>query len=276
MKVIKNTFVKGAFGLANVKVDETKKKVIVSFINGEHEGETYRLEYDDVPDVAINNGKFHCVMTGDGKKLLSYRPNSGAFKAKFVEFSRNDKGEIITGTKTNKFDTTYEYFLCSIEITDGKYQGMIVPYFLRSFFVNDGEGNLGVKGNTDKSPAAARLMEFLDMMGVIDMTIPWKEPLVELLKILEKKIQKKGHGVTILVKDGNIENMAAEEDEEEDAFEDEEDAPEVPPAKKSAKKIAEPDEDEEEDEPVKKSPAKKSPAKKSAPVDDFDEDEVEY
>ena len=224
MKRIK-TGTKGPRGEAKVRVGNGKVQITFK----EDQANPVTFPKADLPDY-IKPGTFFVTLGGEGD-FLGMRPITALVRAKFAHFVA-EEGEVPTpkeypgGIGTRKDKTTFPYdpyqaFIAILEITEKEYKGMQIPVFLRYLFVDDGEGNVAIKGGGKN---AETLESFLEVTSVYDDDISFSE---NVLPKLQKKLLKKGAEFVVMLKNGNVDSFSEVPDDEDDNsdFDDDDDLP---------------------------------------------------
>ncbi|HKZ39810.1 MAG TPA: hypothetical protein VJ044_02555 [Candidatus Hodarchaeales archaeon] len=225
MKRIK-TGTKGPRGEAKVRVGNGKVQIIFK----EDKDNPITLQRVDLPDY-VKPGTFYVSLSGEGE-FLGMRPTTALVRAKFVHFVA-EEGEVPApreypgGSSVRKSDNKpfswepYMAFIAVLEITDKEYKGMQIPVFLRYLFVDDGEGNVAIKGGGKN---AELLESFLEVTSVYDDDLPFSE---NVLPKLQKRLLKKGAEFVVMLKSGNVDSFSEipEDDEDNSDFDNDDDLP---------------------------------------------------
>jgi len=212
---------KGPRGEAKVRVGNGQVQIIFK----DDKDTPYRFKKADLPQTA-KPGTFYVSLSGEGE-FLSMRPMNAIVRAKFTNFVA-EEGEVPSpqeykgGTARRKDGTSFSYdpYLATIailEITDKEYKEMTIPVFLRYLFVDDGEGNIAIKGGGKN---ADLLESFLEVTGVYDIEIPFSE---NVLPRLQKHLLKKGAEFQVMLKNGNCDSFLELPDLDEENLDDSDD-----------------------------------------------------
>jgi len=211
------TKTKGPKGEARIRVGNGQVQITFK----DDQSNPLLFKKSDVPEY-VKAGQFYVSMSGD-KEILSVRPINAIENARFAHFVA-EEGEVPVpkeypgGTARRKDGTTFAYdayraFIAILEITNNEYKGMTIPVFLRYLFVDDGEGNIAIKG----SGKNAELVEnFLEVSGVYDQDIPYSD---NVLPKLQKVLLKRRAEFQVMLKAGNVDSFM-ELPEQDDNFDD--------------------------------------------------------
>jgi hypothetical protein len=204
MDRVKQTFKKGPQGSANIVVNAEKELVRVSFVDGDNEGETFKIDLDNCPE-SVKTGRFFASLSGKGDSLYSIRPVVGTFIVKFTRWARPENTVATPKEMVGKFGP-YQSMTALLRIFKGDNAGMEIPLFLNYKFVDDGAGNAAIPTSEKSGTAAERLINFLEATGVLDDVIPYTD---NLLPTLEKKILKKNQSFSVHVKEGFVDFISS-------------------------------------------------------------------
>ncbi len=215
-------------GLAKVKVSKTGKKVKIIFEDGSVE-KTFSVDMLPSTPKNLKTGMYFAVLSSDRTEVISIRPERGLFKVRCVDFVRPEDGaDPIPKTYNNKkYGYSYQAFTAMLEIVEGQYKGVQIPYFLHYKVTDDGQGYAGIRGNPNdpKATRVQQFVEFVDITGISDEQIPWPEDgniLPEMLRICLKKKKQ----FDIVLKNGYIESIleaSLNEKDVDEVFEDKDD-----------------------------------------------------
>jgi len=202
------TSAKRTGGLSQVELHPNLPRVRVT-VKGE-EGEpnkVYELNKEDCP-AYVQNGIFIVRLNSDGNKMYSMVPVDGLENLKFVGFYHEKDKDPVPATKTGKGNNgpyTYMTFMALFEILDGKNKGMVVPGY---FSYNFQAAKLGDKTYAEishpNSGFTKKLIEFLEVTGLIKVDIPWKE---NLLPGFQRFIMQRDPKFKGMIKEGRIESL---------------------------------------------------------------------
>ena len=260
MQRIKQQYKKGANGVANVQVDVNKELVRISFIDGDDEGTTFKIDLENAPE-SIKTGRFFVSLSGKGDSVYSVRPAVGTFIVQFVKWARKENTPPTPKEIIGKFGA-YSVMTALLKIVKGDFKNMEIPLSLAYKFCDDGSGNVAIPTSDKSGTAAERLINFLEACGVLDEVLPFTD---NVLPMLEKKILKKALPFSVVVKGGfvdyisSLEGVTIEADSEDDPeetiapdddnLEEDEHAPDPEPTSKpsgaKAEKKIRPEVDEE-------------------------------
>jgi hypothetical protein len=204
MDRVKQTFKKGPQGTSNVVVNTEKELVRVSFIDGDDEGTTFKVDLDNCPE-SVKTGRFFVSLSGKGDTVYSIRPVIGTFIVKFVRWARAANTPATPKEMVGKFGP-YQAMTALLKIFKGDNTGMEIPLFLNYKFVDDGAGNAAIPTSEKSGTAAERLINFLEATGVLDDVIPYTD---NLLPMLEKKILKKDQPFSVHMKEGFVDFISS-------------------------------------------------------------------
>lgn len=225
MKRIKSG-TKGTKGEAKVRIGKGQVQIIFKA----EPDDPYTFPKSELPE-SVKAGIFHVTLTGDGE-FLAIRPLNAVVRAKFSHFYA-EEGEApawkeypggTATTKDGKKTFSYEAYrgtTAILDITDKEYKGMTIPVFLRDVFINDGDGNIAIKGNGKNADLAE---SFLEVTGVYDKEIPYSE---NVLPKLQKAIMKAGCEFQVMLKNGNADSFMELPDLDEESDDNDEDDWEV-------------------------------------------------
>lgn len=200
-------------GLSKVELHPDKPVVRVT-VKGE-EGKpdkVYTIQKENCPPY-VQNGTFYTRLNSDGTKMYSMVPaKQDVFPLKFKEFYHEKDKEPAPVTKNGKGGNgpyTYQQFTAHFEIVSGPCKGMIVPgYFPYNFQPVTKEVNGKVGEYTlishPGSSFTKKLIEFLDVTGLLKAEIPWRE---NLLPGMQKFIARRDPTFSGMVKEGRIETL---------------------------------------------------------------------
>jgi hypothetical protein len=204
MQKIKQTYQKGAAGVANVIVDPAKELVRISFITGENSGESFKLDLDNVPEYA-RTGRFYVSLSGKNDSVFSYYPAVGTFVVKFKKWATRENTVATPQEKVGQYGP-YSYMIALLQIFKGENKGMEIPLFLNYKFVNDGQDNVAIPTSEKSGTAAERLLNFLDAVGILEEVIPYSD---NLLPALAKRILKKDRPFNVVMKEGRADYISS-------------------------------------------------------------------
>lgn len=198
------TGTKGPRGEAKVRVGNGKVQITFK-----EDQQQFTFPKSELPD-SVKPGSFYVSLSGEGE-FLSMRPLNAIVKAKFSNFV-SQEGELPTpqeykgGTARRRDGSTFSYdaylaFIAVCKILDEEYRDMTVPVFLRYLFVDDGEGNIAIKGGGKN---ADMLESFLEATGIYDLEMKFSE---NVLPRLQKNIMKKSQAFQIMLKGGNADSF---------------------------------------------------------------------
>jgi hypothetical protein len=203
-------------GYAKVELHPQQPKVKVTLEPSEDgaKPKVYVLDKENCPE-KVQNGLFIVDLNGEGNKMYSLRPKEGVYKAKIKAFAAKKDAEPAPKTVTGKFGA-YQTFAVGFQIIEGKYAGMEVPGSFPYDFI-PGQEEIPGKGMQETvslkkkkdSKHNQRLVELLEVTGVIKMTLPWKE---NLLPLLQRQMLKADKTFSIGVKEGWVDALFAGED----------------------------------------------------------------
>lgn len=292
MKFSKPKYQKPITGVGVFKLGKTSFSVDVQFkdAKGNDDSENFSFKLSDLPEdlpesFDLRNGvSYFWNIRADGSAINNVRPAKGTFNVVCDGVTKDDKDNYQVIERTGDFGK-YWQVVVNLRVVDGNAAGILFPCYLpfaseykgerQERFVDDGEGNLTIVGNPDKSRAIAQLFDLIEYAGLADTEIPFpdSEDEQDVLAVFSKALRKAKKKFMLIVEKGYIKSMASVDDTDEDAEDDEE---------------IETDEDEVEEveeevvEEPKKKVSKKLPevvekvskAVKKAPVVE-DDDEVE-
>jgi hypothetical protein len=206
----KSNFVRGDSGVAKVRFSTDKKKVQVLLSREDGSTKEFRLDSEDCPANLVA-GEWVVNMTGQGDKMLSFRPVNGHFVFKVKAFASQEGKEPEPKVKDVSFvkdgkkqEYSYEYFTVLLTIlSPDKYDGMDVPYVLRYHFQEDTyEGKPVVAYSKGGSKYTNALKEFLAITGAWELgPMPYKD---NILPDLQKRILHADRTFEGTLKDGWI------------------------------------------------------------------------
>lgn len=208
MKRIQNGSKKGI-----AKVVVGNGKVVITFENDD----PITLKSADVPKF-VKTGKWYVTMNAEENEILAVRPINALSKAKFSHFPTQEEGELPApfekqgGSATRKDGTKFSYepylaFNTVIKLISKEYDGMTVPVFMRYLFVNDGDGNVAIKGGGKNADI---LESFLEVTGVFDTDIPYSD---NILPRLQKRILKADRTFNVMIKDSYADSFLPLDDD---------------------------------------------------------------
>lgn len=228
-----------------------KNQIKLVFRESKGKGESGKTENliikkDNAPEY-VQKGIFHVSMDSDRTQIFNMRPGTGMFTVKVQKFVANEdqpptpKTKEYTGTN-GKF--TIQSFAVILEITDGDYKGMEILYNLR-YSVSEEIPmydwvEMKVKGKekrvlahpNSRSKYLAQLIEFENVTGVWEKGPIFFTPTYSdnVLPVLEKRILEADREFNVVLKDGWVDTIYQEmqDDFEDEEFSDEpeEDLPE--------------------------------------------------
>lgn len=249
---------KSPSGIATIKVGEKLCKV--TFDDGSVDK---KFHLDDLPEYPkkVTSGKYFVALNGDKSEIIRIGPanTKAPLTVRCVDFVRPEEGADPEPKEYENKAKHYSYFAFTalLEIQEGQFKKCQIPMFLHYKFTDDGTGTAAFRGNPEKSPRLAQLMEFLDLAGALDDSMEYADNLLpELLARIKNKkrefqiIVKKGYVETLLPLDEYEEDDSDITDLEEEVLDEEEleDDEPVKPAKKSAQVTDEADDDLDDDE----------------------------
>lgn len=175
----KSSFIKGDSGIAAVMFSKDGKKVRVNLTIKQGDNETKKtidLDRENCP-ANLKPGNWMVQISGQGDKMLNFRPILGNFTFRVKGFAASENEEPKPKTKDVSFEKngkkqeySYDYFTALLEITEGKYQGLEVPYMLRYHFQDDMlDGKMVVAYSKGGSKYTDYLKEFLNVSGAWDL-----------------------------------------------------------------------------------------------------------
>ena len=183
MPVKQGTFERGDSGVGKVRFskDGNKVQIKISVPSGKDEfvEKTYQLDKDDCPDnidLARNAKEWSLQMSSQGDRLMSFRPVSGAFVGKTLEFASKENEESTPKSKDVDFvkdgkhiKYTYEYFTVILEIQEPeKFKGITVPLVMHynlGEFIDDGKSVIGFSMG---GKYTEQLKEYMIVSGILD------------------------------------------------------------------------------------------------------------
>lgn len=204
MDRVKQVFKKGPQGTANVVVNVEKELVRVSFISGDSEGETFKLDLEECPE-SVKTGRFFVSLSGKGDSVYSIRPVVGTFIVKFQKWARRENTPATPKEVVGKFGA-YSVMTALLKIVKGDQKGMEIPLGLAYKFVDDGSGNVAIPTSEKSGTAAEKLINFLEATGVLDEVLPYTD---NILPMLEKKITKKDQPFSVVMKEGWVDYISS-------------------------------------------------------------------
>lgn len=259
---ISNTTKRGTAQILIKKSDPSKVKVRLNVPvdgkKGEYTIEEYYLSKEDCP-AYIKSGTWRVTLSANGEKMWDAYPSDGDFVVQFKEIAHKEN-EIPTPTpRTDAFKNEYMDFVMKVEVSEGEFEGVVFPLFLRYNFgpEKDPETGKTVVGYTHYDPKKpSKFSIFLDkIMTALGM---WeKGPMLwndNLLPVIAKRLRAQaeaGRKARLFMADGYPTNAKPIEEVDEDWDGDEEEVDEEKkpePAKVAAGSapVTEPDPDEEE------------------------------
>jgi len=193
-------------GEARVQINQEKQKVRVTFKDPSIVSNPIVLPLSNCQCTPMYEGMFMVTMSKDLEKLYSIRPINGVFKVTTFRFVK-DANDVPVIKQHPKWD--YQYFTVMLQIVDGNYKGLEIPYTLHYNFGEfvDLEGNhvvayTKVGANSKHTP---RLREYLTFAGA------WEEGALaykdNVLPDLETRILKARKTFNVIVKDGWIDSI---------------------------------------------------------------------
>lgn len=227
-------------------------------------GEKYNFRASDLPEnvgdnFLIKNGaKYHCRISEEGDELLDIRPAVGNFVGRFKGLAEDRDGGIFVNEKEGKWGK-YMQFVAEIEVTEGKFKGVIYPKYVAFtswdkkeqecvplFGDDDGELTYG---------ATKQLQEFFEFSGLADpeVGIKYDDDLQVLLTNISRKLAKLNNVFNFSVENGYPAAITAHEDWDEDDTDDED---------------VDEDTDDDVEEDVEDEEVKETPKKKRRSFDD--------
>jgi hypothetical protein len=197
----------GPKGIADVKV--LTKAVKVTFRNS---GDVYEIAKEDAPDVLASGSDMYVKLSGDEQRIWELRPASGNHIVHFKRFrAKEDEPPtffVTDGRKVNLpngksfWDPGGPRFTTELEILEGPYAGMVIPYILDYVFAKDEDGSFYLKGRIAKTD------EFMGLAGYdwTDDELSYEENMLpsleELLQSRDKPFMARLNGKGFVDKKG--------------------------------------------------------------------------
>jgi hypothetical protein len=294
VKFSRPKYQKPVTGVGVFKLGKTSFSVDVHYkdAKGNDESENFSFKLSDLPEdlpetfELRNGGQYFWNIRADGSAINSVRPAKGTFNVVCDGVTKDEKDNYQVIERTGDFGK-YWQVVVNLRVVDGNAAGILFPCYLpfaseykgerQERFVDDGEGNLTIVGNPDKSRAIAQLFDLIEYAGLADIEIPFpdSEDEQDVLAVFSKTLRKAKKKFMLIVEKGYIKSMASIDDADDEEVEDEEEIE------------TDEDEVEEVEEEVVEEPKKKvskklpevvekvSKAVKKPVVEDDDEEEVE-
>lgn len=252
MKVIKKSGEKGITGVAIAKTGEKGFTFVLK--SGDHEGEKYPFKSHDMPedlpeDFVLENGKEYFVsLNADADEIRAIRPSRGFHVVRCVDLARTQDEDFLVIERDGDHGKYYQ-FVAQLAIQNGAYEGIIVPLYLPlgnkdyKRMQDDGEGNIALVGNPDRSKYFSQLYDFWVYSMGEETDVEYSEDDQELLGNLLRVILKKKMKFGVTLDKGYIKSLSALDDVVDDSDEAEEDD-----KPKKSSKSKKPVEDEEEED----------------------------
>ncbi|OGH07430.1 MAG: hypothetical protein A2W22_03105 [Candidatus Levybacteria bacterium RBG_16_35_11] len=213
---IKSDFA-GSPVIAKVRLNESKTKVqVVTKGTDESPSKTFVLAKEDCPE-HVTGGEFIVQLTKEKDKMLNMHPVNGMFWGKVSGFPASKDKPPTIRRSTGEFP--YDYFLVLVEISQGEYKGMSIPYALRYHFteatetINGKEESVVAIGHL-KSKYTPPLEDFCEATGI------WTRGAIRysdnILTTLQKRILREAREFQFVLKDGWVNTVFVPETEEKD------------------------------------------------------------
>lgn len=207
----KSNFVRGDSGEAQVIFSKDHKKVqtILHIKQGEETVEKKLIfDRENTPE-NLRPGKWMISVSGQGDKIMGFRPVIGNFVVTTASFASAEHEEPKPKTKDVSFEKggkkqeySYEYFTVLLNILEPeKYKDIEIPYTLRYHFEQDTyEGKEVVAYSKGGSKYTDYLKEYLNIAGAWDLgPLPYKD---NVLPDLQKRILHADKKFQVTMKDG--------------------------------------------------------------------------
>lgn len=212
---------KSPSGVATIKVGSGGTKFKVVFEDGSIDKVFHK---DDLPEypVKLKSGKYFVALDSDREEVTRIGPaNTGApVTVRCVDFVRPEEGADPEPKEYENKAKHYSYlaFVALLEIQKGFFRKCQVPMFMHYKFMDDGTGYAAFKGNPSKSPRLTQLMEFLEIVGVLEEPMEYSE---NILPEILARIKAAKKDFQVIIKKGYVESLLqADEYEEDDLVDD--------------------------------------------------------
>lgn len=168
-------------------------------------------------------GDWAFQMNGKKDQIYTCYPANGLYHVKFMDFAVT-KGEALPAPQLHRggtvkkgkdgstyTDMDYQYMIANLKNMDGDYAGVTFPYFLRYYFKKmevEGQSIAGIYGEGKRY--GDQLIEFMEVFGGFDYgPMPYKD---NLLPDIMKLLLRADKIATLVMKDGNPDNLVGQED----------------------------------------------------------------
>lgn len=173
----------GPRGLADVKV--YAKSISITF---DDEGDVRKFPREDtdaVPEYVKKSGYMNVSLSREGDKIWTMYPAKGTYKVKFAGFPHRDgeepqpkdkPGGVRKGRNGGTYhQEPYRQITFLLEITDGSYKGMTIPFFVRYLF--EQFESTGLSKISGYGKARSQLEEMLQLCGLnfLEDNIPYSD-----------------------------------------------------------------------------------------------------
>ncbi|MHA2094598.1 MAG: hypothetical protein ACW98F_08215 [Candidatus Hodarchaeales archaeon] len=203
---VSGEFKRGESGLANVRVNRKKRLIQLIFKETENV-----FRFKRTKSLAkLTPGKWYIQLNSDETEIWGFRPFTGNFKGKVIEFAAKDGESPAPKVKeyTNKDGHNYTItsFTVLLEILDPeKYVGIVIPYVLRYNFREAEYKGKPCVGLPDRGRHSKALEEFLDITGAWESgPMKWMD---NVLPSFEKRILRAEKEFMFIMKDGWIDTL---------------------------------------------------------------------
>lgn len=215
-------------GTVDVKVGKSKVKFTLvdegrTFEDGTTSFVALKDELPSKPNIDAFDGKqLRIRMNQDGDAVDGLTPVVGHFPARLVDLGPRKKDEEpapfekIFGAGTPKENSHLEFFAV-YEITKGAFKGVELPgYYLHYKFEEDETGNTRYAGSLSYAKATRlhQLKRWMELHKLEDTPIEWDD--VSILPELLERALKSDVLVDLIFRDGYIQEVLPNQDEEDD------------------------------------------------------------
>jgi len=184
-KVLKGKDPKGNIAY-RIIVEEKRNSETNEVIQAEKK---FEVLAENVPD-NFGKGYHNVTISSDGNNVLSFFPAVGNYTVRLKEFAAKEGETPSPKTVTDKYGEK-QVFTAILEIVDGEYKGVTIPYRLQ-YNIADSDGVMGYSKRIGRSPNVQALNSFLDCIGAFDYgELPYRENMLPIWMAAANKAKKK-------------------------------------------------------------------------------------